>query len=251
MTQQIKLYNGKVIINFDENRHFFTDEKGKHILSVTACTGIIDKSQPLMYWAVKKAKEYLLDNWLIDKKYSQSEIINLLEEASKQHRIFKEEAAMVGDLIHNWVSQWILGKKPEMPDNESVVNGITAFLKFQKKHKLKWVESERFIYSKRHKYAGILDAIAQEGKKLTLIDFKSSSGIYPEMYLQCAGYKIAYEEETGKKIDKRIIIKFGKEDGNFEVRELDEDKKDEIAFLSCLNLKRRLKEVSTFNGNGF
>ena len=35
------------------------------------------------------------------------EIVNLLEGASKQHKIFKKKAATIGDIIHKWVSQWI------------------------------------------------------------------------------------------------------------------------------------------------
>ncbi len=243
MKKEIKLYNNKVTIYFDEGRHWFTNKNGESIISVTAATGIIDKSQPLMSWAVKKAREYLLNNWKINKGYDQFEIVNLLGEASKQHRIFKKKAADIGTEIHQWVSDWILGKKPEMPDNEKVINGITAFLQFQKEHKLKWLKSESYIYSKKHNYAGILDAIAIEGKDLVLVDFKSSNAIYPEMFLQVAGYKIAYEEEMGKIIDKRIIVRFGKEDGNFEVKELDGDKQDEKAFLAALTLKRRMKDL--------
>ncbi len=120
---------------------------------------------------------------------------------------------------------------------------LWLFLKFQKEHKFKWVESERYIFSKKHKYAGILDSIAKEGNKLILVDFKSSNGIYDSMRFQVSGYKIAWEEETGKKIDERMILRFGKNDGEFEIKRLDNDAKDKKAFLNCLNLKKRLKEL--------
>jgi len=240
MAKEIKLYKGKTIITFDENRHIFRDVKGNILLSVTAATGIIDKSGALMGWVAKMMGLYLYQNYIVKAKPI---TLGAIEESKKEYRRIKTEAADIGTEIHEWVSDWILGKKPEMPDNEKVVNGITAFLKFQKEHKLKWFESERYIYSKKHNYAGILDAIAKRGKELILVDFKSSKAIYPEMFLQVAGYKIAYEEETGKKIDKRIIIRFGKEDGNFEIKELDGDKQDEKAFLAALTLKRRMKEL--------
>jgi len=237
---ELNLYKGKEKITFDENRHIFYDGKGEKLLSVTAATGVIDKSGALMGWAVKMMGLYLLDQKLKGNKIITEDLIN---EAKREYRRLKTEAADIGTEIHKWVSDWILKKNPEMPDNEKVVNGIMAFLKFQKEHKFKWVESERYIFSKKHKYAGILDSIAKEGNKLILVDFKSSNGIYDSMRFQVSGYQIAWEEETGEKIDERMILRFGKNDGEFEIRRLDNDAKDKKAFLNCLNLKKRLKEL--------
>jgi hypothetical protein len=242
MLKEIALYNNKVKISFDEDKHIFYDEKGKVLLSVTGATGVVDKSGALMGWAVKMALNFLRDKWL-----GKTETPVITEEdfieASRQHRIKKQEAADIGTLIHEWVSLKITGKNPEMPKDDKVVNGITAFLKFQKEHNLNWIESERYVYSKKHGYAGILDAIAEEDGKLTLVDFKSSNGIYDDMFFQVAGYQIAYEEETEKKIERKLILRFGKEDGEFEVKELDNSNKDKKAFLACLELKRRLNEL--------
>ena len=240
MLKTIKLYKGKEELKFDTEKHRYWNKEGEYLLSVTAATGVIDKSAPLMYWAVNLSRDFLLD------KIKNGVITNqLIEEASKQHRIFKKKAANIGTQIHEWVSAWILGKKPPMPKNEKVVNGITAFLKFQKEKKVKLIESERLVYSKKYKFAGTLDAIGELGNKLLLIDFKSSKAIYDEMILQTSGYQIAYEEEI-KKIDGRMILKFGKEDGEFEVRTINprDDDKDKKAFLACLSIKRRLGELS-------
>lgn len=237
---ELNLYNGKEKITFDENRHIFYDGEGNKLLSVTAATGVIDKSGALMGWAVKMMGLYLLDQKLKGNKIITEGLIN---EAKREYRRLKTEAADIGTEIHKWVSDWILKKNPEMPDNEKVVNGIMAFLKFQKEHKFKWIESERYIFSKKYRYAGILDSIAKEGNKLILVDFKSSNGIYDSMRFQVSGYKIAWEEETGKKIDERMILRFGKNDGEFEIKRLDNDAKDKKAFLNCLNLKKRLKEL--------
>jgi len=242
MIKELNLYNGKSIITFDENRHIFRDLNGKYIPSVTKATGIIDKSGALMGWTAKMMALYLLEEKAKGNDKITEELVN---KAKKEYRRLKTEAADIGKEIHEWASDWILGKKPAMPKNEKVVNGITAFLKFQKEHKIKWLESERIIYSKKHNYAGILDAVGKFNGKgdLILIDFKSSNGIYDDMRFQVAGYQIAYEEETGKKIDKRMIIRFGKEDGEFEVRELDEDVKDKKIFLACLQVANRMKEL--------
>ena len=241
-----KLYDKTIKILFNEARHMYFDEKGNHLISVTAATGVVDKSGALMGWAVKMAKNFLIDNWDTGKIITESQKMELIEEAGKQHRIFKKKAADCGTLIHKWVEEWITGQKPAMPEDEKVVNGITAFLKFQDEHKVKWKESERLVYSKKHNFCGILDAIGVMEKELVLIDFKSSNGIYDEMRFQVAAYRLAYEEEMNKEIHRSIILRFGKEDGEFEVKELPDYNKDKKAFLACLSLKKRLKELSKY-----
>ena len=253
MIKEINLYKGDAIITFDDGRHIFRDSKGVVIPSVTTATGIIDKSGPLMWWVAEMMGLFLTDNWDIKKIKKESEKMALIDTAKKEYRRAKEAAADIGTEIHQWVSDWIGGKKPDMPEDEKVVNGITAFLKFQKEHKVKWLESERIIYSKKHNYAGILDAVGRiNGKgELVLIDFKSSKSIYDDMRFQVAGYQIAFEEETGAKIDKRMIIRFGKEDGEFEAVELDEDEADKKIFLACLQVAKRMKELKKKTKQGF
>lgn len=219
-------------INFDEEKHRFWNEHGKEIPSVTTATKIIDKSNILIAWAVKLVKNYLIEK--IDKG---EPITNLdIEEAAKEPKRIKETAADIGTQIHDWIDQWIQGKEPAIPDDEKVRNGITAFLRFQKENQIKFVETNRVVYSKKHGFAGFLDAIGKVKDKLVLIDFKSSNGIYPEYALQTAGYQIAYEEETKKKIDHRMIIRFGKETGAFEFKEFKDNDEDKKAFLGCLEV---------------
>jgi hypothetical protein len=237
MLKEFKLYNNSITIRFDDEMHRFWDDKGNHIESVSGITGILDKSQALMAWAVNQMGYYLLQTG--------GEINEqIIDKAKKEYRNIKQEAADIGEEIHKWISEWILGKKPEMPEeDEKVINGITAFLKFQKENKIKWLESERAVYSKKYGYAGILDAVGKSGKSLLLVDFKSSNGVYPEMRFQVAGYCIAWEEENKKKIDKPMLIRLGKDTGEFEIIELPEIDKDKKAFLACLEIKKRLREI--------
>jgi hypothetical protein len=237
MIKNIKV--GEKIIYFDDDKHKFWDEKGNTINSVTSFTGVIDKSGALIGWAVNLAKKYLLA------KIENGEQITIIdvEEAVKEHRRIKEEAADIGTQIHNWVDKWIKGEKPEIPEEERVRNGITAFLQFQKDKKVEWIESEKIVYSRKHNFAGILDAIGLIGKDLVIFDFKSSNGIYPEYAFQTAAYQLAYEEMAKKKIKYRMIVRFGKDTGDFEWRRFDENKKDQEAFVACKTLKERLKEM--------
>jgi len=239
MIKQRKI--GKHTLYFDDVRHRFWDEHEDGLISVTTVTGIVDKSRPLIFWAVNLAKQYLLD--IVENQMVPVTTEHILT-AARQHTIKKEEAADIGTEIHKWVSAWIQGQKPEIPDNEKIRQGIDAFLKFQNEYKVKWLQSEEIVGSFKHHFAGIMDAVGKIGKDLVLIDFKSSNAIYPEMYLQVAGYQMAWEEETKKKLAYRIIARFGKDDGEFEYRKLDDKKADAEAFLAALKLKLRMKELT-------
>ena len=65
------------------------------------------------------------------------------------------------------------------------------------------------------------------------------------MKLQVAAYMMAFEEETRDKLEGTLIVKFGKEDGNFETHlstreEVEENYK---AFLGALAVKKRMKAI--------
>ena len=248
----MKLYKGTVDLEFDEARHLFT-ANGDKVISVTACTSVIDKSGPLIYWAVGLARDFLLGNIKgLVKDTKGDDIVKLIEEASKQHRIKKQEAADVGTQVHKWVELFIKAKTdndtPKIPDDPKVFNGISAFLKWVDEHKVKFLSSEKHIYSKKYKYAGIMDAEAVIGGKTCVVDFKTSKGIYPEFRLQVAAYQAAVEEETGKDYSgDKWIVRFGKEDGEFEAHQFGEQTEDFKAFLSALTLRKRLKELDTYN----
>lgn len=254
-TKQIKL--GAKTIFFNEEKHKFTDERGKMINSVTKFTGLIDKSGALIGWAIKLMKLFLLAMIDIGAEITAEKI----EEAAKQHMIKKKEAGDIGTEIHKLAEKFIKGEKYELPTDERVVNGFNAFLDFQRQYKIKWLFSEEivgYVVGQEVLYAGIVDALGEIDGKLVLIDFKSSKGIYSEMYFQVAAYQMAVEQmmKNGtirdevkkavskyKKIDYRLIVKFGKETGDFEFTELHEYEQDKKAFLGLVDAKMRLIEI--------
>ena len=236
-----KLYKGKVVIDFDPEKHIFWDKNSNRITSVTSCTGIIDKSRPLIFWAVGLMRDYLIqkekDGFIIAEE--------TIVEASKLHQVRKEEAADVGTKIHDWVELWIKGKHPEAPTEPQVMNGVNAFLKWVKETKIKLKNSETIVYSRKNDFAGIMDAEGKMDGAEVIVDFKSSNAIYNEYRYQLAGYWIAREEETKKKFDGGWIIKFGKNDGEFAATYIPrkEYEKDKVAFLAALAIKRRENEL--------
>lgn len=253
-TKICKLYKGKVKIKFvtdHADKHSYYDEKGKRLHGVTYFTGVIDKSEVMKGWAVKMMAEYLKQNWNVEKIRTEMEKIDLIEKGKREYRNVQKEAMDVGKEIHAWISKWMENRKIEIPDNNQVRNGITAFLEFQAKQNVKWLDSERLVFSKKYNYPGTADALGKIGKDLILFDFKSSKpssyspdGIYPEHSIQAAGYQLAYEEETGKKIDYRMVITLDKETGEPRHRIFSENEKDKKAFLACVELRRRLDQLN-------
>jgi len=233
---------GKHTIFFEPGEHKFTDERGNSVNSVTKFTGVIDKSQQLIWWAVKLMKNFLLDIIEAGGSISQAH----LEEAYKLHSVKKKEAGDIGTAIHELVSKWIKKEKYDIPDDDRVRNGFNAFLEFQRQQKIKWLVSEEivgYLADEKILFAGIADAVAKINGKLVLVDFKSSNGLYDEHYFQTAAYQMAWEQMHKKKIAYRLLARFGKDDGSFEFMELHENDRDKKAFLACVDLKNRLIEI--------
>jgi len=250
--KQVKLYKGKVIINFEENKereiHKFTDNQGNTIPAVTSITGIIDKSRALIPWAVGLARDFLIA--LIEK--GERIGINHVEDACQEHNKKRKKAGDIGTQIHDFIEKWIKNEKTEMPMDEKVRNGVIAFLDWVRSAKIKLRNSEAIVYSRKYNYAGIVDADGKINGKEYIFDFKSSkrnkynnTGFYNEQRYQLAGYWLAREEEMEKQYDGGYLIRFDKEDGSFQTLFISraEYEKDKQAFLGALKIKEREKEL--------
>lgn len=254
-TEIYQIYGGAVTLNYEDGRHryYVTDKEQKmeHQL-VPGCTtilGVINKPA-LMGWAVKMAGEYINENLKPGVALDEVEIKDLIQGAKGAHRKKRDSAADLGTMIHEWIEQYIKAEmgikgyeKPEDPTNEKMQSAIVAFFDWRKKHKVVFTHSEQKVYSRMVQVAGTIDAIGTIDGKTSIIDFKTSNGIWPEMTLQVAFYQQAWEEMTGAKIDKRWLIRFGKEDGEFEAVEFTDHMEDAKAFGAANTLYKRLKQI--------
>ena len=132
-----------------------------------------------------------------------------------------EEAANDGTAAHSTIEK-ILKKLPYDLDklSEKARNAVNLFLDWQKKTDFEVIKSESVVYSKAYQYAGTMDCLAKVNGKTCLLDWKTSKGIYPEMELQVVAYMRAAEEMSGERIESATIVRFGKTDAAFEVREI-------------------------------
>lgn len=243
-----KLYDGEVTIDFYPNSHRYKANGEWVKNSVTKISGIVDKSTPLMWWACKCMRDELLEDYQAG-RISDKTIVGAV---SAFQRI-KKKATDIGTIVHDFCEAYALNRlegteKPELPEDEKALAGVLAFLKWVKESRIEFLAVEQMVYSRKYNYVGKFDLLAKiNGKngKLVLIDYKTSKAFYPvDMGMQTSGYQIAYEEESGKKIDQRLILRFDKETGEFETHILKNHAQDKAAFLAAKHLKEYQEELT-------
>ncbi len=210
---ETELYKGKVKIKFFPESHIYM-VNGKRKSGVTTYIGILDKSRALISWATGLAEDALCEAVKDGKPVTKE----LIEEACGLHAVKKKEAADIGTEIHDWAEQYIRHKlkekgveMPEMPERREAQIGVAAFIDWEKEHKVKFVSSERIVYSKKHDYIGKMDIEAIIDGDLCLVDIKSSSGLYNSVNMQTAAYLKADEEESKREYAGRWALRLAKE----------------------------------------
>lgn len=231
MTETTKLYDGRVVLKFEENRHRYTIsvDRAPEVFtpSVTGITGFMDdgKSRALMGWAVRMGGDALrarLTKMVAERtQLDEIAVEKLVAAVTSAHTNRSGAAATVGSKVHEWVEAAIkaeiAGKKvPAMPVNKQVRHGAAAFCGWRASHEIEFLLSEQKVYSLAHHYVGTFDFLAVIDGVLTLGDLKTSNYMLAEYWLQTAGYQGAFEEEYDNKIADRLILKVGKDEPTFE-----------------------------------
>ena len=229
------------------HRYFVTDNGETFpVPSVTTILGVVDKPW-LIPWAVNNCLSICKGAIVPDTPYAGMYLDQVWEAAKSGYRKVRQEALDTGTQVHEFLEQYLKNpEKPVLPAEETDVRrAVDAAIDWLGKHHVEPVCIERRIYSRKYRYSGTLDKLAYVDGELSLIDWKTAKGIYPEYVLQTAAYLVAYEEETGIKVKKRILIRLGKEDGVFEAHEYGRGdlKRDFKAFKGAQALYQRLQEM--------
>ena len=243
--ERYSLYGGEVELTFDPAKHHYRVH-GEYAPSVTGIIDVLNKPA-LPRWAAKECSLYLLDNLEPGKALDEIEIADLALEMKRSPWKKSGRAADIGSLVHDWAESFCAAvmtdlPPPALPINEQARNSCEAFKTWWAANDIEPLRTEFKIYSRTHHYAGTCDLDAMFNGRRALIDFKSSSGIYDDMALQLAGYRQAFEEETGLAIDTGYIVRFDKTGKPFDpvkdIKEFPNYQKDLQAFLGALQVWR-------------
>lgn len=201
--------------------------KGKDYPSVTTILEVIGKPR-LMYWYGKIGTAA----------------------ATKQ----KKQAAALGSKFHKYVLKESEGKgekfirilRKKGKFKGKLWNLVNQFLKFKDLYHFRSLKSEHLIYSKKHKYAGTLDALGyitiNKKTYLVILDWKTSGKVYLEYRIQMSAYFYAYLEKNPEtKLNGICCAAFTKSDADevvgYEVKLITNKKKIRRYFEGFLAAK--------------
>jgi hypothetical protein len=204
--------------------------------SVTRICGIIDKSGPLINWAIGNTVDYIRSAVTPGVEHAESFLEEIYAQAKKESQRKKSEAADRGTLVHTILSQ---EDTPDTQSEEGVSRRVSNARSWLKENNVIFTSIERPIYSRRYRYCGRLDGVG----KVSLFDYKTGKGLYPEFRLQTAAYCSALEEELGERIEQRVILHLTEEAcvPHYFPREL--LRKDFLAFLGAQRLHQQIKKI--------
>lgn len=217
-------YGAPEVFDFDPVEHVYT-LGGKRLYGVTTILGVIAKPM-LIQWAANQAINYVEEH--IDKyglwRLEGKTWVQMMKEARTVHKKKKEKAGEQGTEVHAEVEKWIKGcieineGLPVIVEDPKRNKQVQNFMDWAVKHKVKFLASEKRMYSRTWWTAGTADIVCEIEGRLYVGDVKTSSGIYPEAFIQASAYsKMLVEMGEFEKFGGVVIINL-KKDGGFDFK---------------------------------
>ena len=247
------LYDKTIDIHFNNRNHTYSVD-GYEVPSVTEITGLLDKSKILIPWALDRcgsAFESLLPNvpFLGTADNMRDNVSKLMRTCLKAPDMQKAIGGKIGKLAHQFFVSYTHRQIPfdtfclDVTATDSLSEPEEAILKricrsferwFDSQH-LTPITSERVIFSKKHKFAGMFDGLLKDDTgKTWVVEYKTTKEIYVEHLLQASAYLTALEEEFDTRFAGALIVLFAK-DGSSAIHRL--QRKDVTA---CFKLFKHL-----------
>lgn len=162
---------------------------------------------------------------------------------------YKNEAADVGTLAHLIIEKELKQEKLDTSLYSShnltiAMQCVDKWHDWKKQHDFEIIMPEESLVSELYQYGGTIDCYCRLDGKLTLLDFKTSSVIYPEMFVQLAAYKQLLIENNNPVENTRILRIGRSEYEGFEDRQVTNLSLYWEMFIHCweiYNLKKQLK----------
>lgn len=248
--------------SFDVVNHVHTLD-GKRLYGITTILGVINKPA-LVQWsanmavgAIEENLEILADTKVLlkilmpqEQKLLVDEFYQLfITEAKTAHRKKKEDAGTKGTDVHAEieaiVNAAINNEGYILLDTTSETKQVQNFIDWAIANNVKFLASEKNVYSTELWCGGIADIVCMIDGKLYVGDVKTSSVIYPENYLQVSAYAYMLQEMgLYEKFDGVIILNC-KKDGKFEYKFNYDLEENFQAFLGFYKGWKQLEALKT------
>lgn len=172
----------------DNKPHVYINKNGIEVPSVTTIIKIIDKPE-IPKWA------------------------NALGLRNVKYDTYMEERADIGTDFHKMVEDYMSGKEVKGTHFKESIKMFKRFVVWAKNHYYKVFKHEVSLTCDN--YGGTFDAIGEIDGVVTLVDYKTSKVIYPQFFIQLAGYASLIKEiepELYEKIKSFGVITMRKEE---------------------------------------
>jgi hypothetical protein len=222
----------KVKLDFNKAHISYVDSMEQKIVGCTTALGILAKPA-LIPWAYKRGKDGL----------------ELYES--------RDKSANVGTIVHARIMGYFLGYEIDDYNISKEVWDLTeesmkSFYEWIKPRKVKPILVETPMVSEKHRYGGTPDVYGEMDDKLTLLDFKTGAGIYPDFFVQLAAYSKLLIE-NGYPHEKIIILNLPKSEGDsFQVQQVSVNSLELQfkKFMHCVEIYYLDKEIKTKKTGG-
>ena len=201
----------------------YKNSNGKRVPGTTTITGVMDKPA-LVSWANKIGLQGI------------------------QVREYVDELAAVGTLAHYMVECDLLKKQPDLSDYtpnqiDLAENALIKYYEWRKHMSLEVIGCEMELVSEAYQYGGTCDLYCKLDGIPTLIDIKTSKGVYSEHFTQVVGYRQLLIE-NGYDVDNVRILRIGRnEDEGFEDKPVTKIDLHWKRFVCCRNLYELNKQI--------
>jgi len=160
-------------------------------------------------------------------------------------------AGRIGTIGHFLFQCDLLGWEPDLSDcdGDEVKTAQVAFGAYRtwfEQSGLRPVAVEMQLVSECYRFGGTIDLIGlDENEDLTLVDFKTSNGLYDSYDFQVAAYATLFEENFRRlPIRNLLLVRLDKTKGVHQTRQLTSWKRQWEVYVALLRLAKRIKDIS-------
>lgn len=163
-------------------------QTGQRVPGVTSISGLHDKSNYLVPWAMKFVAQAAVDYW--------DELVNLNDPDARYHflmakaNLAKDDGRNEGSLAHNTIEQLLAGQQVEIADE--IKPRIDGWKTWVDRWVAEWLEVEATVWSHTFGYAGTMDALVRlKDGRVAMVDYKTGKDVHFDAALQLTALKNA------------------------------------------------------------